>query len=318
MENLNFELYKKMYLIRATEEKIREHYAEDEMKTPCHLYVGGEHIAVGVIQALDPADYVFGTYRSHGIYLAKTMETDIFFAELYGKATGMAKGKAGSMHISSPRHGLLGVSAVVGTTIPLAVGCSFSQQYQNTGRMTAVFFGDGAIDEGVFWESLNLACLKKLPLLFILEDNDLAIHASTEERHGYRSITAIVRQYDCYVDESDTTDTEEIMRLTQTAIGHCHHNSQPAFLHFKYYRYYEHVGMNTDFHAGYRSETVFHEWKARDPVDMQRAKLLNFGMSEEEIIRFEQEVQQQLRESVRKAKAAPFPDPKELYTDVYA
>jgi TPP-dependent pyruvate/acetoin dehydrogenase alpha subunit len=317
MDNINFELYKKMYLIRAAEEKIREHYREDEMKTPCHLYVGGEHIAAGVIQALESHDYIFGTYRSHGAYLAKPMETDQFFGELYGKAMGVAKGKAGSMHLSAPVQGLLGTSAVVGTTISMAVGCAFSQQYQNTGRMTTVFFGDGALDEGVFWESLNLACLKRLPLLFVLEDNDLAIHTSTHERYGHKPAIEVVSQFHCTTYGSDTTDAEEVYRITQQAIDACRTRQQPSFLHFKYYRYYEHVGINTDFHAGYRSEEIYHQWRAKDPVDTQRAKLLAHGMSEDDIQHYEESIQRQLSESVRKAKAAPFPEPEELYTDVY-
>ncbi|MFA4872395.1 MAG: thiamine pyrophosphate-dependent dehydrogenase E1 component subunit alpha [Patescibacteria group bacterium] len=317
MDNLNFELYKKMYLIRATEEKIRAHYEEDEMKTPCHLYVGGEHIAAGVLQALAKDDYLFGTYRSHGIYLARTMETDAFFCELYGKATGTQKGKAGSMHIASPEHGLVATSAVVGTTIPMAVGSALAQQYLATGRITAVFFGDGATDEGVFWESINFACLKKLPILFICEDNDLAIHTSTEERHGYRSITDIVRQFDCNAYANETTDVQQIYQTTTQAIAQLRSDQRPAFLHFKYYRYYEHVGMYTDFHAGYRSEEIYKQWKARDPLELQRTKLFSQGMNDD-LKRYEESVQQQLTESVRKAKIASFPDPQELYSDIYA
>ena len=128
------------------------------MKTPMHMSTGAEAICAGVCQALRPQDQVIGTYRTHGIYLAKTGETDRFFAEMYGRATGMAKGKAGSMHLTAPEAGLICTSAIVGTTIPVALGAAYANRQNAQDRVVAVFFGDGAIDEGVFWESINIAC----------------------------------------------------------------------------------------------------------------------------------------------------------------
>ena len=300
------------------EEKIREHYLENEMKTPVHLSVGGEAIVAGVCQALQPTDQVFGTYRSHGLYLAKTQETDQFFAELYGKNTGGAKGKAGSMHLTAPEYGLMGTSAVVATTIPLAVGTAFSNVYKKNGKMTAVFFGDGAIDEGVFWESLNLACLKKLPILFICENNNLAIHTDQSLRHGYDNIADIVSKFHCNVLSSDSTDAEEIYNLTKTATNLFQENKKPAFLHLKYYRYYEHVGINYDFDAGYRSEDEYKEWQKRDPISLQRKKLLSNGYLESDITDLENSIIKKIEASIKKAQEAPYPDKAELYTDVFS
>lgn len=318
-ESLALKLYQTMYLMRMCEEKIRQHYLEDEMKTPTHLYVGGEAIATGVIAALDPQDQVFGTYRSHGVYLAKTMETDKFFAELFGRATGVARGKAGSMHLSSPEHGLLGTSAVVGTTIPVAVGAAFANQYQKTGKMVAVFFGDGALDEGVFWESLNLACLKKIPLLLVCEDNDLAIHAKTSERQGYKKITEVVSAFNCHTLKNETTtDVEEIYKLTKKAIKLIEHSSKPAFLHLRYYRYYEHVGINYDFQFGYRSEEEFKFWLKKDPLDIQRKKLLKRGYTEENLGKLEAAILKQINKSFEKAKTSAFANETEVLTNIYA
>ena len=315
---LNVELYKKVYLIRRAEEKIREHYMEDEMKTPVHLSIGEEAIAAGVCQALRPGDQIFGTYRSHGIYLAKTEETDRFFAELYGKATGVAKGKTGSMHLSAPESNFLGASAVVATIIPVAVGASFANKRENNGKLVAVFFGDGALDEGAFWESLNFACLKELPILFVCEDNGLAIHSSISERQGYGSIGDVVSRFKCNVFQEKTTDPEVIYRLTSNAIALQEDNHKPCFLHLKYYRYLEHVGINEDFDAGYRSREEFDEWYRQDPLDLQRRKLLENGSREEEIQDIEKNIDGQIANSVNLAQIAPFPDERELFRDVYA
>ena len=181
---LNVELYRKMCLIRTAETAICEHYPEDELKTPMHMSMGGEAICAGVCHALKAEDQVLGTYRSHGIYLAKTMETDRFFAEMYGRATGTSRGKAGSMHLMAPEHGLICTSAIVASHIPVALGAAFVNKATDNGQTVAVFFGDGAIDEGVFWESLNFACLRKLPVMFVCEDNGFAVHVPDPWRPG--------------------------------------------------------------------------------------------------------------------------------------
>lgn len=316
--DLNVELYKKVYLIRRTEEKIREHYMEDEMKTPVHLSIGEEAIAAGVCQALNAEYQIFGTYRNHGIYLAKTGETDKLFAELYGKQTGIAKGKAGSMHLSAPEANFLGSSAVVATTIPVAVGTAFANKWKNNGKLTVVFFGDGTLDEGVFWESLNFACLKKLPVIFVCEDNGFAIHSPTSEREGYNDICEIVSKFECNVFREETTDPEVIYRLTCKAIQMQRDNHKPCFIHLKYYRYFEHVGINQDFEFGYRSEEEFKRWYKVDPVNLQRKKLLENGYSEEKVQELEREINRQIENSIKLAKIAPFPDESELLKDVYA
>lgn len=317
MQKLNFDLYKKVYLIRNTEEKIREYYMENQMKTPMHLSMGEEAIAAGVCHALDPEDQVFGTYRSHGIYLAKTGETDKFFAELYGKKTGVAKGKAGSMHLSAPELGFLGTSAVVATFIPVAVGASFANKYKKNGKLVAVFFGDGATDEGAFWESINVACLKKLPIIFVCEDNDLAIHSHVSERRGYRSLGSIIAKFDCHVFEETTTDVEVIYNLTRKAIRFLKKTQKPCFLNLKYYRYLEHVGINEDFQCGYRSKKEFDKWYKVDPVNLQREKLIKKNYPLQEIQKAEKEIDEQIERSIELSKKAPFPEEDELYRDVY-
>jgi TPP-dependent pyruvate/acetoin dehydrogenase alpha subunit len=317
MKELNYALYQKLYLVRRAEQAIREHYTSDAMKTPMHMSTGGEAICAGVCHALRPTDEIVGTYRSHGIYLAKTGETDRFFAEMYGRASGMAKGKAGSMHLTAHESGLICTSAIVGTTIPVAVGAAFANRELKRERVVAVFFGDGAIDEGVFWESLNSACVMKIPLLFVCEDNGFAVHIPKPLRHGYRSIADVVGKFECDVYTSESTDVEVIYNLAAQAIGHMRELKRPAFLHLKYYRYLEHVGVNEDFAQGYRDRAEFERWRAVDPVELQRKKLARW-YPEEEIRRAEAAIDRQVAESVRRAEQAPFPGPEELYADVLA
>jgi len=319
MQELNLDIYKKLYLIRRAEEKIRQHYAEDEMKTPMHMSMGEEAIAVGVCHALKAEDQVFGTYRSHAIYLAKTQNTDDFFAEMYGKDTALLKGKGGSMHMCAPDSGFMGTSAIVASIIPVAVGAAFANKRIGSGKLVAVFFGDGAIDEGDFWESLNVACLMKLPVLFVCEDNGLAVHTPTPKRHGYASITDIVSKFKCNVLKENTTDAEVIYKLTGKAIKLIKTTHMPCFIHVRYYRYLEHVGINEDFDAGYRPREEFEEWYKKDPVNLQREKIISrYGVREEEIIRIEREIDSQIEHSLRLAKEAPFAEGSELYKGVFA
>lgn len=316
-KNLLLNLFRKAYLIRSAEELIVENYDDNEMKTPMHMSMGEEAIMAGVCTALGKNSETFGTYRSHGLYLAVTQESDKFFAEMYGKATGVLKGKGGSMHLLSPDDGLMGISAVVGSTIPLAVGSAFANVYLKKKKITAAFFGDGAVDEGVFWESLNIACLKKLPVLFVCEDNGYAVHTPPTSRRGYKSLVNIIKQYSCSIFETDTTDAEEIYNLTLEAINSIKEKHQPAFLQLKYYRYLEHVGVHEDFHAGYRDKEEFAQWLKKDPVKLLRNKLKEAKVSENEIVKHEESINKQVKESFQKAKASPFPDSSELLKNTF-
>jgi len=287
------------------------------MKTPMHMSMGAEAISVGVCEALGARGQVFGTYRSHALYLAKTEDTDDFFAEVYGKETALLKGKGGSMHLCSPDHGFMGTSAIVASIIPVAAGCAFANKRANNGRMVAVFFGDGAVEEGVFWESMNLACLMKLPMLFVCEDNGLAVHASKAERQGFKSITEIVSKFNCLVYEAETTDTEAIYNLTRQAVKQVNAHGMPAFLRLEYFRYLEHVGVNEDFDAGYRRRDEFEQWLSEDPVSLQRKKLKDLGWAEDAIEGLEAQINDKVNRSLIKAQEAEFCNVSELFGGVF-
>lgn len=317
MRALNLELYKKLYLVRKAEDVICENYMDDKMKTPMHMSKGGEAISVGVCHALRSEDQVLGTYRSHAMYLAKTEETDRFFGEMYGKVTGTSRGKGGSMHLLAPEKGVISTSAILGTIIPVAVGAAYANKLKNNRKVVAAFFGDGAIDEGVFWESINMAALKKLPVLFVCEDNDIAVHSPAGERHGYRDIAEIARQFYCDVYVEDTTDVEIIYELTKEALQKMKETSRPAFMHLKYYRYLEHVGVFEDFKAGYRPKEEYEKWLKVDPVVMQRKKLQQW-FAEDEVKAIEKELDGKIRLSAEAAEEAPFPEPNEIYENLFA
>ncbi len=313
---LGIELYKKMYLIRKTEETIIKYYPEDEMKTPMHMSMGEEAIVAGVCQSLSHDDQVFGTYRSHALFLAKTGDVCDFFAEMYGKDTARLKGKGGSMHMCAPMSGFMGSSAIVASSIPVALGAAYANKRAGNNKIVATFFGDGATDEGVFWESMNIACLMKIPIIFICEDNEFAVHTPGTERRGYSSLPDIIAKFNCNVLKGVATDVEEIYQTTMEGINLMRKNQMPVFLHFKYYRYLEHVGIFEDFDAGYREKEEFLKWQSIDPVSRQRSNLLSNGYDEKEIENLENEIDLMIKTSIMKAKLSPFCDAEELFREV--
>ena len=311
-------LYRTLLLARRAEEAIREEYGSDEMKTPVHLGVGQEAISVGVCHALPPATKTFGTYRNHALFLAVTQDTDRFFGELYGKAMGPGKGKAGSMHLAAPDQGLVATSAVVGTTIPVAVGAALANAYRDSNDLVAVFFGDGAVEEGVFWESLNFACLRRLRILFVCEDNGIAIHTPTKARQGFRSISEAVRGFNCHVMSEDGGDLLSVIASTRRLLELMDRQPQPCLLHLTCCRLLEHVGPNEDFDAGYRRRPTAEERERLDPVVRFERAMSENGILPSELAALRSAVDAQIRASIRAAQAAPFPPADELYRDVLA
>ncbi|MBI3298856.1 MAG: thiamine pyrophosphate-dependent dehydrogenase E1 component subunit alpha [Elusimicrobia bacterium] len=291
---------------------------KDEMKTPVHMGVGGEAIPVGVLSALPTGTKTFGTYRNHSLFLASGGPLPSFFAELYGRLPGPGKGKAGSMHLASPDHGLMATSAVVGTTIPLALGAAFAEAYRGGDGVVAVFFGDGAVEEGVFWESLNFAALRRLRVLFVCEDNGLAIHTPIKDRQGYRSLTEAVAAFHCFVDSGDGADAVDVRDRTAAMAAAMRRDGGPGFLHLPYLRALEHVGPNEDWKAGYRPRPSDADLERWDPVRRLESHLKVEGHSQAELDAVRAEVAAAVDKAAAAALAAPFAGPEELWTDVGA
>jgi len=316
-KDLLIDLYKKLLLVRMCEEKIIEEYQHNEMKTPVHLGIGAEAIPVGICSALPSGYKVYGTYRNHGLFLTMTNNTSLFFAELYGKIGGSNKGKAGSMHLSAPECGLLATSAVVSTTIPVAVGTAFAEQYKNTDNFVVVFFGDGAIEEGVFWESLNFAALKKLRIIFVCEDNQLAIHTHSSERQGFKSIKDIANLFDFYTINVPGNDLIELYHSTQRMVESMNKECKPGFIHSKYFRFLEHVGPNEDFNARYRSKPSLEELTDLDPLLRLENELLSSTVNADELQSIKTQIQKKIEEGLLFAKNSPFPSQDQLLVDIY-
>lgn len=317
---LSLELYCGLYQVRCAEQGIVRHYAENDMKTPMHMTMGQEVPPVAVCRALADlgggAD-VYATYRSHGTFLAQTNDIERFFAEMYGKATGTAYGKAGSMHLAAPETGLIMSSAIVASTLPVAVGTAFANRQLTTGRMTAVFFGDGAIDEGVFWESVNAACVMRIPLLFVCEDNGLAVHTGQTPRHGYLQITEVIERFACDVYRDDSNDVEAVYAMAKNAAAQAKNTGRPAFLQIKCPRYLEHVGIAEDWDAGYRDRADYEGWFSRDCVAVQRRRLLDNGVAETTLTARERAIATRVDAAILAAKAAPEPDLALLHVGVF-
>jgi pyruvate dehydrogenase E1 component alpha subunit len=288
------------------EEKIIELYPKDLIQSPVHLSIGQEAVAVGVCTALGEKDLIFINYRGHAYYLARGGDLRKFFAELFGKVTGISKGKAGSMHLAYPQNGVMGASAVVASSISNAVGAAFASKILNKNQVIATIFGDGATEQGSFHESLNFASLKKLPILFICEDNGYAVHTSLKNRQSY-SLSSIANTYfintHCVIDGYDPLRTQQVVL---NAIKNIKDGLGPQFLLIKTARYLEHVGINEDFSAGYRSEDDLKEWKKNDPI-------LNMEKNEELLKKINFEIQ----DAVSYAIESSFPARSELLKDVY-
>jgi TPP-dependent pyruvate/acetoin dehydrogenase alpha subunit len=306
------ELFRELYRIRRVEEEVARVYPTDKIKSPVHLSIGQEAISVAVCRALRPDDVVFVSYRSHAGYLAKGGDLRAMVAELYGKATGCAQGKGGSMHLVDVAHGVMGASAVVGTTIPHAVGYAYAVQLRREDRVVVTFFGDGATDEGVFDESLNFAALKKLPILFVCENNGYAIHTHQRQRHVVSNIAerARVRGIESEVIEDDLPS---LLTRAEDAVASIRRGEGPRFLECLTYRWKEHVGPGDDFHLGYRTREEAEPWFARDAV-----KLAGDALSAEERQSVIDEVEKEIADAFAFAEESPFPDREALMTNVYA
>lgn len=216
---MNERFYRGLYRIRRVEEEIAAVYPTDKIKSPVHLSIGQEAVSVGVCEALRKDDIVFGTYRSHALYLAKGGDLRKMVAELYGKATGCAKGKGGSMHLIDAGARVMGASAVVGTTIPQAVGYAYALKLRRQDAVVVSFFGDGAVDEGVFHESLNFAALKSLPVIFICENNFYAIHTHQLRRQKFANICERARAYGMPAEQIPDNNVLRIYERVSAAVG---------------------------------------------------------------------------------------------------
>lgn len=305
--------YKSLYRIRRVDEEIAKVYSTGKIPGATHLSIGQEAVSVGVCQALKPGDIAFGTYRSHALYLAKGGNLKKMIAELYGKATGAAKGKGGSMHLVDVKAGMMGTSAIVGTGIANAVGYAYGLKVQRKQNIVVNFFGDGAIEEGVFHESMNFASLKKLPIIFICENNLYAIRAHQKSRQPLANITERARVYGIPAYRIAKNDPLKIYNAVARARAETLiKGSGPIFFECMTYRWREHLGGGEDFHLGYRTRKEAEPWMRGDSLQVIGASLDARARTA-----IERKVEREIKSAFLYAEKSPWPSRSELYTDVY-
>jgi pyruvate dehydrogenase E1 component alpha subunit len=314
------ELYRQMARIREVEERISALYGEWEMRCPVHLCTGQEAVPAGFCAALAEGDKVLGAHRSHGHYLAKGGSMNRMLAELYGKATGCSSGKGGSMHLVDLDAGFVAATPVIGSTIAIAVGVAFAGQMRGEDTVTVNFFGDAATEEGIFQEALSFAALKRLPMVFVCENNLYSCFSPLEVRQApERDLLAIARASGLAVAAGDGNDVDVVRGLAVEAVDRARSGGGPTLLEFATYRWREHCGPNADTDIPYRPEGEFEQWTARDPVAMYRRRLVAGGHAgEPELEAVDAQIAAEVDEAVRFAKESPFPAPEEFATDVYA
>jgi pyruvate dehydrogenase E1 component alpha subunit len=256
-----------MLRIRGIEERIAAEYAKQEMRCPVHLSVGQEAVAVGTCAVLAPTDEAMSGHRSHAHYLAKGGSLHRMLAEMMGKSEGCTQGLGGSMHLIDKSCGFRGAVPIVGSTIPIATGLAFQHQLDRDCRVVAVFFGDGATEEGVFHESLNFAALKRLPIIFVCENNLYSVYSPLAVRQpGERSQLGLATAHGLAAERADGNDVVAVAAAMQRAVERARSGTGPTFLEFPTYRWREHCGPNFDNHLGYRTEAEYVAWKEQCPL----------------------------------------------------
>jgi TPP-dependent pyruvate/acetoin dehydrogenase alpha subunit len=313
------ELLFKMKFIRGVEETIAERYNEQKMRCPTHLCTGQEAVAAAAGTVLRKSDFAVSSHRAHGHYLGKGGDLNRMIAEIYGKETGCSHGKGGSMHLIDQEVGFMGSTAIVGGTIPIGVGLGLSIQLKKTDQVSCVFLGDGSVEEGVFYESVNFAVLRDLPVLFLCENNFFSVYSSLQVRQPKgRKIYKMVEGLGMSSQHGDGNDVELVFEMIRKSVDQIRGGGGPQFLEFETYRWREHCGPNFDNHIGYRTEEEYLIWKERDPIPrMEKSLLGQETISEEDIGEMENEIQIVVREAFDFAENSPFPASDEAYKDLY-
>jgi TPP-dependent pyruvate/acetoin dehydrogenase alpha subunit len=304
-------LYESLYRVRRVEEEIIRLYPTDKIKSPVHLSIGQESVAVGVCEALAPEDVVFGTYRGHALYLAKGGDLRRMMAELYGKVDGCARGKAGSMHLIDTSANIMGTSAIVATTIPQAVGYALVAKQRKAKHVVVCFFGDGATDEGAYHESMNFASLKKLPVLFVCENNQYAIYSHVRDRMPDDNLCERAWAYRIPAARVENGDVLATYWETKQAVVDIRTGNGPRFIEVLTCRWRDHVGPGEDRIYKYRLDAELDSWIKRDQLGMLAAKIPASDRAQIENI-----VEAEIADAIAFAEESPYPADHELYLDV--
>lgn len=308
--------YRKMRMIRSFEEKLNELVNGGKLGGFLHLYLGQEAVATGVCAHLGERDYVATTHRGHGHCIAKGMRAKAMMAELFGRATGVCKGKGGSMHIADLDLGMLGANGIVGAGIPLATGAALTCKIKKTGGVAVAFFGDGASNQGQFHESLNMASNWRLPAVYVVENNGWGEFTPTEFVVPVKDLAVRARSYDMRSDIADGNDFFDVFEKAGRAIEAARAGEGPTLLECKTYRYAGHYVGDA---LVYRCKDEAEQWKTqRDALVRFESRIVGeHGVEADELRRIDAEVSEELDEAVAAAENDPLPEPESLYQDVY-
>jgi len=311
-------LYRDMLLIRRFEEKSAEMYALAKIAGFLHLYIGQEAVAVGCLAATQPEDYIISSYRDHGHCLARGSDPKRVMAELFGKATGLCKGKGGSMHLIDVERNFMGGYAIVGGHLPLATGLAFAAQYKKEDRVVLCFFGDGAIPSGQSHEAFNLAALWKLPVIFICENNRYGMGTPiSREMVLYKDVAERAKAHGIEAEQVDGMDVLVVRDVMQRVVDQVRQDPQPYFIEALTYRFMGH-SMSDPAHGQYRTREEVADARKNDPIHLLKEKMKKDGIgSEEQLMSMEKEIETIISESVTFAEQSPYPTPASLHEDVY-
>jgi pyruvate dehydrogenase E1 component alpha subunit len=308
--------YEQMLLMRKFEERAGQLYIQQKIRGFCHLYIGQEAIAAGAMSTIKADDNIITAYRDHVHPFIKGVEPKYVMAELYGKSTGISKGKGGSMHMFSQPHRIFGGHGIVGGQIPLGAGIAFAEKYKGTDNVTLCYMGDGAVRQGALHEAFNMAMLWKLPVVFIIENNNYAMGTSVERTSNVVELYTLGESYDMPAAPVNAMSVEDVHDAMEIAVKHCRDGKGPYLLEMKTYRYRGHSMSDP---AKYRTKEEVEEYKAQDPIQRVLATLLEKGYATEaQIETINDKVNLVVDESVTFSEESPFPDASELYKDVYA
>lgn len=311
------ELFRQMYLIRVFEEKCGELYGKGLIRGFLHLYIGQEANAVGAISVLRPEDHIVTHYRDHGHALARGLDVNRCMAELFGRATGVSRGKGGSMHLFDAEKNFYGGHAIVGGHFPLACGLALAAQYKREDRVVLVFFGDGSVNQGTFHEAMNLASLWRLPVIFYLENNLYGMGSAVERvRAAGSDFQDAGRAYGVNVATIDGMDVMAVREATQAAADQARSGKGPVFLEAKTFRFQGHSMADP---VKYRDHAEQERWKKRDPILTFPQMLMENGLaSEKDIAKIREEVGTTIDAAIKFAEDSPWPGPEAINEDIYA
>lgn len=312
-QNDLLELYRRMLRIRRVEEAIVTHYPKQQMRCPVHLSIGQEAAPAVLSLDLSDADRVYSSHRCHAHYLAKLGSTQKMIAELYGKRTGCAKGKGGSMHLIDVERGMMGSSALVSGSIPLAVGSAFSFKLTKKSNVSIAYFGDGGSEEGILYECLNFAALRKLPVIFACENNLYATYSPQKARQSDCEIYKRGQAFGVPGVRVDGYDLPASLEVARTAVDRARSGGGPTLIEFMTCRWYDHVGPNVDYDVGYRTEKDVAAWKDRCPLAWAEQKLEPVAVKS-----IQDEIQCEIEAAFNFADCSSLPRPDEMFEDIYA